>query len=117
MPVLPSRKPQSGGPLAASWLSRILQGVDSLHLQELRRLEHVWQVAEARFRTAKQLGAVIAVLAGAFVGLRWYSELSLLAFAVGYGLALVPYWQPAAAARDAYFRAAKIGKYARNPFE
>lgn len=87
------------------------------HLAELRRLEHLWQVADAKLQTAAKTGWAVAFLAGGLAACRWNSSAAnLLAFAVGYGATVLPFFGAARTAKDIYFRAAKLGKYARNPF-
>jgi hypothetical protein len=91
---------------------------DSIYLQELRRLEQTWQVADAKLSTAKRVGGIAAVLAGILAVRIWnYPGAGLGGFVVGYAVSIIPFYMPAQRAKDIYFRAAKLGKYSKSPFD
>lgn len=88
------------------------------YLAELRRLEHIWNVADAKLQTAAKVGWAVAIMAGGLAACRWNSSaVNVLAFGVGYFATVLPFYGAARKAKDIYFHKAKLGKYAKNPFE
>lgn len=73
------------------------------------------ELADAKLGVAEELGWIIAILAGVSSYLKLQSWLAGVAVAaVAYFLVTYRYRQQAAAAEDAYFRAAGLGKYSRS---
>jgi hypothetical protein len=88
-----------------------------LAFDEARRLEHIWNVADAKLNVASKVGWLVAFLASAFT-VRWNNTvIDVIAFALGYFVTVLPYFGPAQTAKDIYFRHTKMGKYSKNIFE
>jgi hypothetical protein len=76
-------------------------------------LQHRSEVADARLGVAEDLGWAIAAFGGIAAYLKWDSWLLSIAIAIAfYILAIFKYRKDAAKAEDAYYRVAKLGKYA-----
>jgi hypothetical protein len=88
-----------------------------LVFDEARRLEHIWNVADAKLDVASKIGWLVGFLA-CVIANRWNSTvIDVMAFALGYFVTVIPYFGPAQTAKDIYFRHTKMGKYAKNIFE
>ena len=80
---------------------------------DITQLEEQSKIADAELGVAEELSWGIAILAGLLVYLKadaWY--LALAAAGVAYWLATFRYRRKSAAAEEAFFKAAKLGKYA-----
>ena len=80
--------------------------------ERISELERLSEVADAALGVAEELGYTVALLAGLAAHLRWGSWLiTVPAAVVAYVLSTYRYRRRADKAEDAYFRAAKLGKY------
>lgn len=87
----------------------------TVDLENMDETELEWQsrIADAGLGAAEELGWVIAILTGALAQIKsdsWLLAAALAGFA--YWLATARYRRRAAAAQDAHYRAARLGKYA-----
>lgn len=75
-------------------------------------LEKASKLADAELGVAEELGWVLAALAAGIVHIKvdnWW--VTVAAFGIAYWLVTLRYRKRSAAAEDAYYRAAKLGKY------
>jgi hypothetical protein len=76
-------------------------------------LERASQLADERLGVAEELGWPMALFAGAAAHLAWSSwALTLLVVPLTYYCATFSYRRQSHRAEDAYYRAARLGKYA-----
>jgi uncharacterized ion transporter superfamily protein YfcC len=76
-------------------------------------LEHLSALADAKLGVAEELVWIVVILVWVAVHLKWDNWLLAAAASVAaYFLVVNPYRRVAAKAEDAYFRQARLGKYA-----